>query len=126
MQSPAMMSLLLVSMGLMEALQVRSSPAVPIPQLLPSEPCWMLPLGMAQSEGTALEPSLRASIAGSSQSPFPPGFPCGSAGKQSAYNVGDLGSKDCLEKAKATPSSILAWRSPLTVHSMGLQRAGHD
>ena len=123
-----MMSLLLVSMGLMEALQVRSSSAVPIPQVLASELCRVLPLGMAQSEGTALEPSLRASIAGSSQSPSPPGFPCGSAGKQSAYNVGDLGSKDLLEKGKTIPPhpSILAWRSPWTVYSMGSQRAGHN
>ncbi|KAB0340058.1 hypothetical protein FD754_023442 [Muntiacus muntjak] len=58
MQSPAVMSVLLVSMGLMEALQVRSSFAVPMPQLLASELCRMLPLGMAESEGTALEPNL--------------------------------------------------------------------
>ena len=36
------------------------------------------------------------------------GFPCGSAGKKSAFNVGDLGWEDPLEKGKATPSSILA------------------
>ena len=43
------------------------------------------------------------------------GFPCGSAGKESACNVGNLGSisrKDTLEKGKATYSSILAWRIP--------------
>ena len=44
------------------------------------------------------------------------GFPCGSAGKESTYNVGDLGSipglEDPLEKGKATHSSILAWRIP--------------
>ena len=72
MQGPAVMSVLLVSMGLMEALQVQSSSAVPLPQLLASELCWMLPLGMAESEGTALEPSLRASTAGSSPSPSTP------------------------------------------------------
>ena len=42
------------------------------------------------------------------------GFPCGSAGKESPCNVGDLGSipgwEDPLEKGKATHSSILAWR----------------
>ena len=47
------------------------------------------------------------------------GFPCGSAGKESACNVGDLGSIPGLrrspKKAKATHSSILAWRSPQTV-----------
>ena len=47
------------------------------------------------------------------------GFPCGSAGKESAYNVGDLGSipgwEDPLERGKATHSNILAWRIPWTV-----------
>ena len=43
------------------------------------------------------------------------GFPCGSAGKESACNEGDLGWEDPLEKGKATHSSILAWRIPLTV-----------
>ena len=47
------------------------------------------------------------------------GFPCGSAGKESACNVGDLvqslGWEDPLEKGKATHSSILAWRIPWTV-----------
>ena len=37
-----------------------------------------------------------------------------------------LGWEDPLEKGKATQSSILAWRTPSTVESMGLQRAGHD
>ena len=58
------------------------------------------------------------------------GFPCGSAGKESACNVGDwvrsLGWEDSLEKGKVTPSSILAWRIPWTVRSMGLQRIGQD
>ena len=40
---------------------------------------------------------------------------CGLAGKESACNAGDLGSKDPLEKGKATHSSILAWRIPQTV-----------
>ena len=47
------------------------------------------------------------------------GFSCGSAGKESACNVGDLrlvlrslGWEDPLEKGKATHSSILAWRIP--------------
>ena len=34
--------------------------------------------------------------------------------------------EDPLEKGKATHSSILAWRSPWTVHSMGSQRVRHD
>ena len=40
------------------------------------------------------------------------GFPCSSAGKESAYNPGDpdliLGWEDALEKEMATHSSILA------------------
>ena len=34
--------------------------------------------------------------------------------------------EDPLEKGKATHSSILAWRIPWTVSSMGLQRVEHD
>ena len=51
------------------------------------------------------------------------GFPCGSSGKESACNEGDLGSvpgwEDPLEKGKATHSIILAWRTPWTGESMG-------
>ena len=38
-----------------------------------------------------------------------------------------LGLEDLLHKGIATPSSILAWRSPWTEEqqSMGLQRVGH-
>ena len=47
------------------------------------------------------------------------GFPCGSAGKESAYSVGDLGLisrwEKPLEKGKTTHSSNLAWRIPWTV-----------
>ena len=57
------------------------------------------------------------------------GFPCGSAGKESACNVGDLGSIPrlgrSLEKGKATHSSILAWRIPWTI-PLGSQRIEHD
>ena len=35
-----------------------------------------------------------------------------------------LGSEDPLEKGKATHASILAWRIPWTVYSMGSQRVG--
>ena len=45
------------------------------------------------------------------------GFLGGSDGKESACNVGDLGSipgwEDPLEESTATHSSILAWRIPL-------------
>ena len=37
-----------------------------------------------------------------------------------------LGWEDALEKGKATHSSILAWRIPWTVKSMGSQRVRHD
>ena len=40
--------------------------------------------------------------------------------------VRSLGWEDTLVKETATYSSILAWRIPWTVWSMGLQRAGHD
>ena len=58
-------------------------------------------------------------------------FGCGSDGKESACNVGDLGWEDPLEKGMATHSGILAWRIPWTeepggLQSMGSQRVGHD
>ena len=37
-----------------------------------------------------------------------------------------LGWEDPLEKGKTTHSSILAWRIPWTIQSMGSQRVGHD
>ena len=37
-----------------------------------------------------------------------------------------LGWEDPLGKGKAIHSSILVWRIPWTVLSMGSQRAGHD
>ena len=40
--------------------------------------------------------------------------------------VQSLGWEDPLEKGKATHPSILVWRIPWTVQSMGLQRVGHD
>ena len=40
--------------------------------------------------------------------------------------VRSLGWEDLLEKGKATHSSILAWRIPWTIQSMGLQGVGHD
>ena len=52
-------------------------------------------------------------------------FPCGSDGKASAYNVGDLGSIPgsgiSLEKEMATHCSIIAWKIPWTVESGRLQ-----
>ena len=40
--------------------------------------------------------------------------------------VQSLDWEDPLEKGKATNSSILAWRMPRTVQSIGSQRVGHD
>ena len=55
-------------------------------------------------------------------------FPGGSDGKESAGNVGDLGSIPglgrSLEKGMATHSSILAWRIPWTEEPGGLQSRG--
>ena len=41
-------------------------------------------------------------------------------------SVRSMGWEDPLEKGRATHSSILAWRIPRTVWSMGSQRVGHD
>ena len=63
------------------------------------------------------------------------GLPGGSDSKESVHNVGDPVSIPCwedpLEKGMASHSSILAWRilwteEPGGLHSMGLQRIGHD
>ena len=40
------------------------------------------------------------------------------SGEESAYNAGDLGWEDPLEKGKATKSSILAWRISWTIHGV--------
>ena len=40
--------------------------------------------------------------------------------------VRSLGRKEPLEKGKATHSSVLAWRIPRTIQSMGMQRVGYD
>ena len=40
--------------------------------------------------------------------------------------VQSLGWEEPLEKGKATHSSILAWRIPWTMQSMGSQRVGHN
>ena len=40
--------------------------------------------------------------------------------------VQSLGWEDPLEKGKATHSSVLAWRIPWAVQSMGSQRVGHN
>ena len=53
------------------------------------------------------------------------GFPGGSDGKESAHNMGDLGSipgrEDPLGKGMATHSSILGWEIPWTEEPGGLQ-----
>ena len=63
------------------------------------------------------------------------GFPCDSAGKESACNMGDLGSTPGLGRSpgggNGNHSSVLAWRIPRAEEpggpqSMGLQRVGHD
>ena len=58
------------------------------------------------------------------------GFPCGSLVKNVPAIwetwVQSLGWDDPLEKGKATHSSILAWRIPWTLLSMGSQRVEHN
>ena len=63
------------------------------------------------------------------------GFPGGSDGKDTACNMGDLGSilgwEDPLEKGMAAHSSILVWGIPWTeepgrLQFMGSQRVRHD
>ena len=63
------------------------------------------------------------------------GFPGGSDGKASAYNVGDLGSIPGSgrfpREGHGNHSSTLAWRIPWVeepggLKSMGSQRVGHD
>ena len=58
------------------------------------------------------------------------GFLCGSAGKESACNAGNLSSIPGLGRSpgegKSTHSSILAWRITWTVQSTGAQRVGHE
>ena len=55
------------------------------------------------------------------------GFPGGSAGKESACNVGGLRSIPVLgrslEKGTATHSSILAWRISWTIQPMGCKES---
>ena len=62
-------------------------------------------------------------------------FPGGSDGKESTCNAGDLGSTPglgrSLDGGMATPSSILAWRSPMdrgawraAVHGVAKSRTG--
>ena len=58
------------------------------------------------------------------------GFPGGSAGKESTCSVKDLGLIPGLGRSPgegtATYSSVLAWRTPWTLWSMGSQRVGHN
>ena len=55
---------------------------------------------------------------------------CGSAGKKLPAMretwVRSLGWEDPLEKGKGTQSSILAWKIPRTVESIGSQKVRHD
>ena len=55
------------------------------------------------------------------------GFPCGSAGKETACNAGDMGSilsgEDSLEKEMATHSSILARKITWTEEPGRLQQS---
>ena len=56
-------------------------------------------------------------------------FPGGSAGKESAWKVGNLDSipgwEDPLEEGMETHSSVLAWKIPWTEEPDGLLSMGH-
>ena len=63
------------------------------------------------------------------------GLPCGSVGKESACNAGNLsltpGKEDLLEKEMATHLSVLAWEIQWTKElggatDHGVARVGHD
>ena len=58
------------------------------------------------------------------------GFLCGSAGKESTCNVGDLGSIPGLRRSpgegKGNPLQYCGLENFMTVLSMGLQRVRHD
>ena len=58
------------------------------------------------------------------------GFPCGSAGKESACNVGDLGSIPRLGRSpgegKGYPLQYSGLENPWTVQFIGSQRVRHD
>ena len=55
------------------------------------------------------------------------GFPCGSAGKESACNAGDLGSIPGVGRSpgegKGYPLQYSGMETPWTIQSMGSQRA---
>ena len=59
----------------------------------------------------------------------PSGFPCGSAGKESACNTEDLGSVPGLGRSPGEgigyPLQYSGLENSMDVQSMGLQRVGH-
>ena len=67
---------------------------------------------------------------GEATTPVNLGFLCGSAGRESPTIwetwVWSLAWEDPLGKGKATHSSILSWKIPWTVQSIGSQRVRHD
>ena len=58
------------------------------------------------------------------------GFPCGSAGKESACNAGDLGSIPGLGRSpgegKGYPLQYSCLENSMAIQSMELQRVRHD
>ena len=55
------------------------------------------------------------------------GFPCGSTGKESPFNVGDLGSIPGLGRSSGEGKGYPLQYSVLeNLQSMGFQRVGHD
>ena len=105
--------------------------------------CWSLPCSRVKRPHCMYIPSASGSLPTYhhktlSRAPWAiPGAPGGSDRKESACSAGDPGSipvsgrprkilcwEDLLEKARATHSSTLAWRTPWTEEPGGLQSMG--
>ena len=93
---------------------------------MPSSP--LLPMGKVALNGTLNLARLSKECRLCLELVFIICFPDVSDGKESAFNVGDLGLipglENPLEKGMATHSSILAWRIPWTEEPDGLQSMG--
>ena len=85
---------------------------------------WRIP-GMGEPDGL---PSMGSHRVGHNWSDLAArNHPCGSAGKESPCNAGDLGLIPGLGRSpgegKGCPSSVLAWRSPWTIKSVGREES---
>ena len=113
----ALFHLVLVGIGLL-ALPLQNTTDYGLRQqkLLPVLELEAQEKGVSRLAGLA---SPKTSLLGLQRATFSLGFPGSSAGKESAYDLGDLGSIPglgrCPGEGKGTYSRILAWRIPWTV-----------